>query len=240
MTKSRKRSPGAVDKNGQLPDTRAILAWFRTNRRDFPWRRNLRFRYRYRQIVSEVLLRRTRAATVASIYHEFFCQRFPTWKALAAATQSDLENLLFALGMWRERARTLPLLAQAVVDMNYRFPEERSELENLPGVGLYVASAILLFRHGNAEPLLDRNMARVLCRFHGLTQPVDLRRESELFNLATRLVSSVDTPLELNWALLDLGAMVCKPRPAKPACNNCPLIQHCRFAKTNRSFPRVL
>ena len=117
--------------------------------------------------------------------------------------------------------------------MHYRFPEERSELEKLPGIGLYVASAIQLFHHGNAEPLLDRNMARVLCRFHGLEEPSDLRRAQPLYNLSKTLVASVGSSLaiDLNWAILDLGALVCKPPPSLPTCTVCPLRGQCTFAQ---------
>lgn len=233
MTRSSIRSISASGDSRTPPDPAAILSWFKSNGRDFPWRRNKAPRYRYRQIVSEVLLRRTRAATVDRIYYKFFRDHFPTWKSLAVARQSDLEELLFELGMWRERARTLPLLAKAVVEMDYRLPAERSALEKLPGVGLYVASAILLFRHGQSEPLLDRNMSRVLCRFHGLVEPVDLRHDRNLYDLASTFVTSIDRSrvIELNWAVLDLAALVCKPRPAIPSCHACPLQSKCKYVR---------
>ena len=95
-------------------------------------------------------------------------------------------------------------------------------------MGQYVARAILLFCHGQPEPLLDTNMARVLERYFGPRQLADIRHDPYLQELSRRVVAAGD-PVVINWAILDLGAMVCKPRT--PECNACPLKRGCQFRK---------
>lgn len=155
---------------------------------------------------------------------ENFVERYPSWDLLAEASRDDLEQFLRPLGLWQRRAVSLTRLAKAVVALGGNFPASRAELEQLPAVGQYVASAILMFIHGQAEPLLDTNMARVLERYFGPRDLVDIRFDPYLQSLAKQFVSH-GTGREVNWAVLDLGARVCKPR--EPVCEQCPLARGC-------------
>jgi A/G-specific adenine glycosylase len=111
------------------------------------------------------------------------------------------------------------------------FPVTRDEIEGLPGIGQYIASALLLFCHGSREPMLDVNMARVLERCFSPRKLADIRYDPWLQSLARR-VTDHDQTVEINWAILDLASKVCLPR--RPTCNLCPLRTCCRYAKTNR------
>ena len=71
---------------------------------------------------------------------------------------------------------------------NGRFPSTRVEVEALPGVGQYITNATLLLCHGEAQPLLDVNMARVLERVFGPRKLVDIRYDPYLQNLAFEIV----------------------------------------------------
>jgi A/G-specific adenine glycosylase len=200
---------------------RHLLAWFASHGRKFSWRRGPASCYE--RVVSEVLLQRTRAESVDAVMCRFIAC-YPSWGALAEATQNDLQEFLRPLGLWRRRAESLRRLASAVVALEEKLPASRAELERLPAVGQYVANAILLFVHGKPEPLLDTNMARVLERYFGPRDLVDIRFDPYLQALAKQFVSCADGR-ELNWAVLDLGATVCKPRD--PACEQCPLSRGC-------------
>jgi A/G-specific adenine glycosylase len=109
---------------------------------------------------------------------------------------------------------------------NGRFPKTRDELEVLPGVGQYIANAILLFCHGEAQPLLDVNMARVLERVFGPRKLADIRYDPYLQELAFNVVQCKKAR-ELNWAILDLAATICPAR--NPRCNICPLEPICNW-----------
>jgi len=207
---------------------RALLLWYSANGRQFPWRRKGATLYLH--IVSEVLLQRTRADTVAAFLPVFLAE-FPSWRRLARSSESQLGRALRPVGLWRRRARTLRALAVAIEGLRGRWPNNRKALEELPGVGQYVASAVLLFAFDQPEPLLDSGMARVIERVFGPRQLADLRYDPWLQATSRRLIEKA-TPRELNWALLDLAALVCTP--AAPRCERCPLARQCLYAATYR------
>ena len=107
-----------------------------------------------------------------------------------------------------------------------RFPRTRGEIEELPGVGQYIANAILMFCQDEPQPLLDVNMARVLERFFGSRKLADIRYDPYLQKLA-REVLPRKRYKEFNWAILDFASLICKAR--KPLCLKCPLEIRCRY-----------
>src|SRR5438067_2011354 len=117
---------------------RRLHAWFATNGRSFPWRKNRATLYE--RIIPEVLLQRTRADVVAQFLPRFV-QRYPSWNKLANATEADLRQFLQPLGLWRRRASSLTRLAQSLSAKRGRFPRTRSAVESLPAIGQYICNA---------------------------------------------------------------------------------------------------
>jgi A/G-specific adenine glycosylase len=181
----------------------------------------------YLYIISEVLLQRTKAETVAQFFSEF-SREYPSWKQLNLASIEELQLFLKPLGLWRRRAFSIKALSHEMVKRNGRFPIHRDEIEALPGVGQYIANAVLLFCHGEPQPLLDSNMARVLERVFGPRMMVDIRYDPDLQQLALEIVNC-ETPKQVNWAILDLAATTCLIK--KPNCNKCPLTKMCKFCE---------
>lgn len=196
---------------------RRLLAWYANNGRNFPWR--WRSASKYKMVISELLLQRTRAETVANFF-DTFISRYPSWKKLAKANESEIGQVIQPIGLWKRRAQTLKQLATVMAKRNGRFPRIRAEIEALPGVGQYIANAILLLCHGEAQPLIDANMARVLERVFGPRKLADIRYDPYLQDLTFEVVQCKEAK-ELNWAILDLAASKCLPK--KPKCNTCPL-----------------
>ncbi len=97
----------------------------------------------------------------------------------------------------------------------------------LPGIGQYIASAVLLMLHDKAEPLLDSNMSRVLERYFGPRHLADIRYDPYLQELSRRVVKGHQS-LALNWAILDLAALICLT--LRPRCELCPLSRECKSA----------
>lgn len=202
---------------------RQIRQWYSLNGRNFPWRKKSRTKYEI--IVSEVLLQRTRAETVLKYYFKFL-KKYPSWKALSNARKKSLEKILQPIGLWRQRATVLFSLSHAVMKLGCRVPSTRVELESLPGVGQYIANAVLSICHGAREPLLDVNMTRVLERFFGPRKLADIRYDPYLQSLSREFLPRENIK-EFNWAILDLGSLVCTPK--KPKCNECPITLKCSY-----------
>jgi A/G-specific adenine glycosylase len=200
-----------------------LLCWFEQHGRSFPWREPGESSYEL--AVAEVLLQRTTATGVARAFPGFIA-RYPTWGVMAGASLEELREALRPLGLWRQKARALLDLANFVEEHGGELPCSRRDLERLPGVGPYTASALMAAIFGLHEPLVDVNMARVLSRFFGTGACGSNVRDASLHTLAFHVVQG-ERCLSVNWAVLDLGALVCRAR--KPRCQECPLREECRF-----------
>jgi A/G-specific adenine glycosylase len=112
------------------------------------------------------------------------------------------------------------------------FPQDRAELEALPGVGQYVANAIEMICFQTPRPLVDTNMARLLERYFAPRDLADIRHDPYLQKLALHLVE-VPNAMEINWAVMDFAALVCVVR--SPKCDVCPMARHCNYARELRA-----
>lgn len=204
-----------------------LLRWYKINDRGYPWRRPSATTYQ--RVIAEVLLQRTKADVVAKMFAPFIA-KYPSWRRLAHASEGELQETLKPLGLWKRRALSVGAFAKAMNETRGRFPKERKRLEAIPAVGQYVCNAILLFDQGICQPLLDVNLARVLERLFGPRKLADIRYDPYLQELSMRIVQH-QNPARINWAFLDLAAMVCTAR--SPRCNICALRKHCCFASTN-------
>lgn len=205
--------------------TAALLGWYQDHGRYFPWRKKTATNYE--RIIAEILLQRTKAETIAIFYPKFVDQ-YPSWRKLGGETEGELQEWFKPIGLWRRRASSLHELSKEMVKRSGRFPKERSEIESLPGIGQYIANAILLFCYGIPQPLLDTSMARVLERYFGPRNLVDIRYDPYLQSLAKFVVGEDPiSAVQLNWAILDLAALVCKK--VNPTCSICPVNFGCLF-----------
>jgi A/G-specific adenine glycosylase len=214
---------------------RRLLAWFRREGRDLPWRAT---RDPYHILVSEFMLQQTQVSRVES-YYGTFLSRFPTIDALAAARPRHVRETWEGLGYYR-RAANLHRLAQEVVRQHGGMvPDDPAELEQLPGVGRYTAGAVATFAYERRTAAVDTNVARVLTRVFALDRAA--RRNGNgtptsrvLWDLAERLLPiRRKVAWEFNQALMDLGARVCVAR--KPRCADCPVRPACRTGKPRRT-----
>jgi len=198
-----------------------LLAWFRKNARDLPWRRT---RDPYEIWVAEIMLQQTQSDTVQPYYRKFL-KRFPTVRHLAEARLDDVLKVWEGLGYY-SRARNLHLAAQQIMrDFYGRVPQAKLDLLNLPGIGRYTAGAIASIAFNRDEPVVDGNVTRVLCRLFRIRQdPRSSATQKRLWHLAEELLPSGKARL-FNQAMMELGATVCLPR--SPHCDDCPVGWKC-------------
>jgi A/G-specific adenine glycosylase len=184
------------------------------------------------------MLQQTRVETVGPYYARFLA-RFPTVASLAAASQGEVLALWSGLGYYA-RARNLHRAAREVARRHGgRLPRDEGSLLDLPGVGRYTAGAIRSIAFGERAPVLDGNVARVLCRiFAAEGNPKAPPVSRRLWALAAQMVAD-GAPGEVNQAMMELGATVC--RPGVPDCHVCPVAIACaaRSRGLEERFPET-
>jgi A/G-specific adenine glycosylase len=114
-------------------------------------------------------------------------------------------------------------------------PASQQELEALPGVGRYIARAVLAVAFGQRLPLLDPNVIRVLDRvFDVRSERSRPREDPSLWAFLEELVPPSRSG-DFGLALVDLGALICTNR--RPKCSGCPLSDRCIAFRTGRVAP---
>lgn len=151
--------------------------------------------------------------------------RYPDAPALAAARQEDVEAIVRSTGFFRNKAKNLIAMAQALVaDHGGDVPASMEALRPLPGVGRKTANVILGNAFGMNEGItVDTHVTR-LARLLGLTRHEDAEKiEQDLLPLVPRA----------DWALVSHllifhGRRVCIAR--RPQCGACVLADACPSA----------
>lgn len=204
-----------------------ILLWYFRESRSLPWRGTTD---PYAVWVSEVMLQQTQVETVIPYYNRFI-KKFPSMHVLSEATQDEVLKAWENLGYYG-RARNLHRTAKMVtMEMGGKLPETLEGLLGLPGIGPYIAAAILSIAYGKRIPAVDGNVCRVLSRILLLRLPVNRPSgQNRIRDIAASLLPETD-PGQWNQALMDLGATICKPK--HPLCEACPVQNECKARRQN-------
>lgn len=195
-----------------------LLGWFEENGRKFPWRET---NDPYRVLVAEIMLQKTSASQVLPVYKDFI-KVYTGPQDLASTGIEDIEEKILSLGLHQNRAKRLKELGNKLMDdFGSKVPREKKELESLPGIGEYISSAVLCMAFGEKQWMVDSNFRRVLGRYTGNEHPGFLHALPELEDMGAEDVR------KLNLAVLDYGALVC--RPQHPKCDDCVLREGCEY-----------
>ena len=212
-----------------------LLAWYRTNARDLPWRHT---RDPYRIWVSEIMLQQTRVAAVLGYYARFLTD-FPSVEALAAAPEDHLMKLWEGLGYY-SRARNLQKAAKVVAENGGRFPDTYEGLLALPGIGDYTASAIAAAAFGRREAAVDGNVLRVVTRITDCHDDIldPKTKKAVRDQLQAVMPTETENIRIFSQATMELGATVCVPN-GPPKCEACPARDFClgRLRGTSEVLP---
>jgi A/G-specific adenine glycosylase len=201
-----------------LPERDRLLKWYASNGRAFPWRTD---RTRYGVVLAEVLLQKTRAEAVESVWRAVV-DVFPTPRSILEASDDEIYQLVSSLGLGTQRVRRIRAAVSSIVGG-----------DGAPGGLSTYGSAMVALSMGRrpSSTPVDGNIARVVMRITGLAfvrgEP---RKKREILSYVRALLEDVapNEALSAVLGLVDLGALICKPR--KPLCDECPLVAVCAFA----------
>lgn len=205
---------------------RALLRWGASNGRSFFWRSADATPFSI--LVAEILLAKTRSELVHEVAPKIL-ERFPTPAALSTARPRVLERLLYPLGLQRKRARQLIACSRSLTERHGgQVPRSREILLTLPAVGRYAANAIACVAFDEPYAVIDANVSRVYQRLFVLAPPPPrLSAAHEMWHVAEKILPKRNAR-RFNWALLDLGGTVCRPK--RPKCDVCPASSFCAAA----------
>jgi A/G-specific adenine glycosylase len=213
---------------------RRLLHWYdRHGRHDLPWQDTpTNRRTPYRVWLSEVMLQQTRVATVIPYFRRFVAA-LPDLRALAAADEDQVLALWSGLGYYR-RARHLHAAAKlCVAQHGGRLPRDFEALAALPGIGRSTAGAILALSAGRRHTILDGNVKRVLCRYHGIEGWPGAHAVAETLWARAEAHTPATRVADYTQAIMDLGATLCTR--SQPDCGGCPQRRVCLAFRQGRA-----
>ncbi|HWI92494.1 MAG TPA: A/G-specific adenine glycosylase [Flavisolibacter sp.] len=198
-----------------------LLVWSKNeNKRQMPWKGE---KDPYRIWLSEIILQQTRVEQGLN-YYENFIKTFPNVHELANAQEEKVFKLWEGLGYY-SRCRNLIAAAKVISkDLKGIFPKDFDSILELKGVGNYTASAIASFAYNLPYAVLDGNVFRVLSRVFNIETAVDSINGKKYFAELAQLILPKNDAAKYNQAIMDFGAVVCKPYPE---CKICFFNKHC-------------
>jgi len=209
-----------------------LIIWYSNNKRILPWRLAPK---PYKIWLSEIILQQTQVKQGLPYFTKFIT-KYPTLKNLAEANEDQVLKMWQGLGYYA-RARNLLTTAKFIYNnLDNSFPDNYKDLLKLKGIGPYTAAAIASICFNEAVAVVDGNVYRVLARYFNINTSINSSNGIKEFkNLAQKLLD-VKNPGEYNQAIMELGALICKP--INPMCNKCPINDNC-LALKNKTITKL-
>jgi DNA (cytosine-5)-methyltransferase 1 len=196
---------------------RSLLSWHGDQPVRRPWRTAAD---PWHVLIGELALRRAPEAEVAAMFRRL--RQAARTPRRVVADEDGVADLLHSIGLRAAAIKALLKVARHLVEYNDgRVPDDSLELRSVPGVGDYLAEAVLSFGFRRRSVLVDTNTTRICTRVSGR----DVRQRYQLRLDLHHLAGAPGPDREFNSALLDLGELVC--RPTDPLCGGCPVRNLC-------------
>jgi A/G-specific adenine glycosylase len=201
-----------------------LLSWWKSNKINYPWRF---FNDPFSILVGEILLRKTNAEKVQKLIL-LTLNELNSFEKILEMKSNFLKSLLKPYGLQKNKAQELKALSNYLINKHGgHIPDKYSEMIQLPGVGPYIANAVLGIGFGQRRPIIDTNVIRIYERyFRFISKKKRPRDDKNIWKFAEEILPKKRFK-EFNYALLDFGKKVCKAN--KPLCSTCPLKTRCKY-----------
>ena len=153
-------------------------------------------------------------------------QRYTTVEEFAAASPSELEELIHSTGFYKNKARNIiNCCKELVTNYHGEVPMTMEELFSLPGVGRKTANCVLGGAFGIASGIVvDTHVKRLSNRLGLTTEENPEKIEIDLIELVPKKYW-----IQFSNALIHHGRKICNART--PKCYECTLHALCPFSK---------
>lgn len=173
----------------------------------------------YKVLVATILSARTKDETTAAASGRLF-DLAPDLESLAALAQSKIEKLIYPVGFFRNKARYLAQLPEAMEGFNNIIPQAVEELVKLPGVGRKTANLVVSVAFKKEAICVDTHVHRIMNIWGYVTTKTPLETEMTLRQILPRKFW-----ISVNTLLVSFGQSIC--RPVSPHCDICALSPKC-------------
>ncbi|HLY69058.1 MAG TPA: A/G-specific adenine glycosylase [Puia sp.] len=208
--------------------TKKLLLWNSShNTRSMPWKGE---KDAYKIWLSEIILQQTRVEQGLQYYHKFI-KEFPTVLDLAKASRQKVYKLWEGLGYYTRCKNLIDTGNEIVRRYKGKFPSNYDEIRKLKGIGPYTAAAISSFAYNLPHAVVDGNVIRILSRYFGITTPANSSPGKKFYAEIAQSLLPEKKAGEYNQAIMDFGAIVCKPR--NPRCEECVQKKDCQAFQNN-------
>ena len=202
-----------------------IINWEKLNYESFPWRETGNS---FHALIAEMMLQRTKAEQVLSVYIDFTV-RYHNLREASQADKNEIRELFQPLGLRWRTEKIIELIE--LLSTDNLIPQSYNELVKLPGVGDYIASAYLSIHKNECKSIIDSNAVRLWGRVLGIKTNSETRRKKYFKNIIGRITPQKECRI-FNLGVLDLSMKVCKKQPLH---NFCPLNRICEYYKAMKS-----
>lgn len=174
----------------------------------------------FKILVATVLSLRTKDEVTAKAAERLF-QVADTPEKLLKLTEEEIENLIYPVGFYRRKAKTLRQIAKILIEKyGGRVPDSIEELLKLPGVGRKTANLVVTLGFGKPGICVDTHVHRIMNRI-GFVKT----KTPEETEFALRKKLPKEYWIEINELLVSLGQHIC--HPVSPKCSECPISNYC-------------
>lgn len=188
-----------------------LLRWGKKNQRIFPWRKT---RNPFHILIAEMMLQKTDAEKVAKIYPRFI-KKYRTLDLLIRTDTRMLKKDLHYLGIHARAKRMKMTTAKIQKQFKGKVPQDKEALLSLPGVGPYIANAVLCFAFDKDVALVDTNVIKILQKFLNIkSNQKRPRNDRALWNKMQKMIPHGRGKL-FNRSIIDLSAYMRRKRTPK-------------------------
>ena len=177
------------------------------------------------------MLQQTQVKTVIPYFIKF-TKTFKTLKMLSKSSEQKVLKLWEGLGYYR-RARNLLATSKILVnEYNSTLPRTNREIKDLPGIGDYTANALIGLVHNLPSIAVDGNVKRIFSRI--INKKENTINFDQFIEKNNKILFNSNRNSDLVEALMEFGALVCKPKD--PKCSICNLKKNCKYFNSSKKI----
>lgn len=175
----------------------------------------------YELVIAVMLSAQTTDVSVNLVTAKLF-KKYDSLESLAKAELVDIENIIHSIGLYKNKAKNVLGIAQTLLEKyDGKVPQDKKELQNLPGVGNKTAGVIRAEIFHIPDLPVDTHILRISKRFSLVS------KDADPYETEQKLKKLIDESrwIKTHHQLIHFGRYLCTAR--KPACDSCKLANIC-------------